>query len=239
MSQVPRDVVVRELKDRLRRLERADRTTGALVLPTAGPLDRLFPNDGLAAGTLIEWLGEHEGTGVATLALVAAASLLQETGALVVVDRKGEFYPPAAPAMGIPLERTILLRPQGFNDAFWALEQSLRCPAVRVAVAGFAKLNDRAFRRLQLAAEAGGGLGFLLRPIECRREPSWAGVRLLVRSFTTPPQANGRRLHVEVLHCRGGASGGAMEVELNHETGSLRLVSPLAGPTLPPRTAGI
>jgi len=38
-----------------------------------------------------------------------------------------------------------------------------------------------------------------------------------------------RRLHVELLHCRGGAAG-TIAVELGDETNPLRLVSELADP---------
>src|SRR5207249_1094082 len=102
------------------------------------------------------------------------ARRLQTGDYLVVLDSKREFYPPAAAGLGVPLERTILVQPASASDALWALEQALRCRAVAVALAWIDALHDRAFRRLQLAAEAGGSLGFLLRPAACRAEPSWA-----------------------------------------------------------------
>src|SRR6185437_15597607 len=55
-----------------------------------------------------------------------------------------------------------------------------RCPGVGATLARIDRLDDPAFRRLQLAAEAGGGRGFLLRPFRASREPSWASVRLLI-----------------------------------------------------------
>ena len=39
-----------------------------------------------------------------------------------------------------------------------------------------------------------------------------------------------RRLRVELLHCRGGAAGEILELELGHETSHVCLVSELADP---------
>ena len=77
-------------------------------------------------------------------------------------------------------------------------------------------------------AEAGGGLGFLLRPPALCDAPSRAAVRLRVsaRPGPGPPEPPGRRLGVELLHCRGGAAGATAELELDHETGDVRLVEP-------------
>jgi hypothetical protein len=70
-------------------------------------------------------------------------------------------------------------------------------------------LSDRPFRRLQLAAEAGGGLGFLVRPMACRAEPSWAAVRLGVSA--QPSGELERRWRVEAL-----ASGAVVDLRFNH-----------------------
>src|SRR5205823_11439094 len=102
-----------------------------------------------------------EASGAATLALAVAARALQQGGACVVIDGTGEFYPPAADDLGIPLERMVVVRPDNPRIALWAWEQALRCEGVAVTVGWIGELSDRPFRRLQLAAEAGGGLGFL------------------------------------------------------------------------------
>ena len=115
---------------------------------------------------------------------MAAGSVLRQEGAFVVVDSRREFYPPAAAALGVPLERTVIVQPRNHADALWALEQSLRSGAAAVVLGWIGALPNAAFRRLQLAAETGGSLGFLLRPIGCRAQPSWAEMRLLVEPFT-------------------------------------------------------
>ncbi len=127
-------------------------------------IDRLLAEGGFARGTLVEWLAAGEGSGAETLALLAAREACREGGAMVVLDQAKEFYPPASVRLGIAPERTIVVQAATIADNLWALDQSLRCPGVAVALAWLERLDSRTFRRLQLAAEQGGSLGFFLRP---------------------------------------------------------------------------
>jgi len=194
------------------------------------PLDRLLPGRGFRRGTLIEWLGDAAGCGVETLALAAARQACLDGGALVVVDRRGEFYPPAAVRLGIETNNLIVVRAAGKADSAWALDQAIRSPGVAAVMAwpeaGRDRLGGRAFRRLQLAAEQSGCLGLLIRPAAVRHEPSWADVRLLVE----PRPGSRRRVRLHLLRCRGAAGGRSVEVEIDDETRTVHLV-PRLGPT--------
>lgn len=218
-------------------------------------LDKLLPRRGLFLGTLVEWLASCEGSGAATLALMASSHILKAGGAFVVVDSHHEYYPPLAAGLGIDLDRTIVVRPRQMDDALWAFEQSLRCPGVAISLCWFELLNDRILRRFQLAAEEGSGLGLLIRPETARREPPWTEVRLLVQPLPSRPgkvlvpnapsdQRRSkrdlfcRRLRIEMLHCRQGMSGGAIELEIEDETGVVSLVPPMASATDLCRSAG-
>jgi protein ImuA len=182
----------------------------------------LLPEKGFRSGTLVEWLVAEEGAGAATLALDAASRA--GGGSVVVLDRDHEFYPPAAVRLGIGPARLIVLHTTKKADHDWALDQALRCPAVAAVMAwpdSWGKLDGRTFRRLQLAAEQGGGLGLWIRPDTVRAEPSWADVRLLVEPLPSGSRSGRkRRLKVCVLRCRGGGGGGAraVEVEINDDT---------------------
>ena len=105
-------------------------------------------------------------------------------GTLVVVERQRQFYPPAAVWLGIAPRRLLLVHADERADHDWALNQALRCPAVAAVLAWpetlGGRLDDRTFRRLQLAAEESGSLGLFIRPASVRHEPSWADVRWLV-----------------------------------------------------------
>jgi protein ImuA len=205
-------------------------------------LHRLLAGN-IAQGTLIEWLAEGDGSGAGTLALKAAVGAMADGGALVVVDGRHEFYPPAAAAWGVDLNDMLIVRPSQAGEVVWALEQALRCGHRTGGVVGVSavlcwidELNDRVFRRLQLAAETGGTVGLLVRPARCRSHPSWADVRVLVRPLVCESQ--GRRLHLELLHCRGGMSGEVVQLDLCDETGAVHMASQSAPPAAAKRTTG-
>jgi protein ImuA len=182
------------------------------------------------------------------LALVAAREACCDGQSLVVVDRERRFYPPAAAGLGIELANTIFVRPGTRKEALWALHQALSSAGVGAVLAWPEKLDDRAFRALQLAAEKGGAAGLFVRPTGVRGRPTWSSVQLLVEARpaqpTMPAGKPVRRLRIDVLRCRQGQAGGSVEVELNDETGAieescaLRVDSRLAGATGAVRASG-
>lgn len=186
-------------------------------------------------GTLVEWLSAAPGGGAQTLAVCTAREACRQGGVLVVLDRCGSFYPPAAVRMGIEPEKMLVVRTGKPSDYFWALDQALRCPAVAAALAWPEKLDGHTFRRLQLAAEEGDTLGLLIRLSHARGEPSWADLRLLVEPL--PSRDNGRRLKIEVLRSRGSTGGGSVELEVDDETYTLHPAGRLARPAAHRRAA--
>ena len=200
-------------------------------------LDALLPRGGLEPGSLVEWLSPVEGSVAAILALQGVLLALEGHLAWVVVDPTGEFHPPAACGWGIPLESLLLLRPSSVADAVWAVEQCLRCPAVGVTWFQAQHLPDRVVQRWKRAAEVGGGIGVLFRPIEAARHSSWADVRWRVQSRIEGETA-GRRVRVELVSCRGSFAGGVVELELHDATGDVCVVSAVADTTTAVRAAG-
>ncbi len=185
-----------------------------------------------------------------TLGLLSAREACREGGVLVVIDRRQSFYPPAAAAWGIDVERLIVVHPQNARDELWAAVQALRSPAVAAMWAAIERLDSRAFRRLQLAAQAGRTLGVLVRPANAREQPSWANVRLEIGSLSVVrgpsygsngPRTTdyGRRVYVRVLRCHSGRAGGSVVLEIddaayvvreassNYDTHPLPMVSEL------------
>ncbi len=231
-------------------------------------LDRVLPDGGYSPGSVIEYLRAMPGCGASTLAFTAAAAAMRSTqGFVVIIDTQHNIYPPALASWGIDLEKVVLVRPQSDVDALWAVDQSLRTPAVAAVVADVERIDDRAARRMQLAAEQGGGLALLLRPASARRGRSWADVQWMVRALPSVDasptqnvaprlaadsgklQPEDRRLQVQLVRVRGGKAGGAVrlqvsardgtlrEVERYEPTGALHLASQLASATTPSRRA--
>jgi protein ImuA len=222
----PADVLA-DLRDRIRGIEgvrdRGERERG--VSTGFSALDRLLADGGLRSGTLVEWRGPAGG-GALSLALAVAAQLTRADGALVVIDAGRDFYPVGAAGLGVSLDRTVVVRPDDPAAAQWAWEESLRAPGVAVTFGRVGALDDRAARRLQLAAEAGGGWGFLVPP-PGRSGATWAATRIEVSP--RPGGEFGRRLRVRVTRGQAGARAEA-EVELAHEASPVPVAPELARP---------
>jgi hypothetical protein len=205
-------------------------------------IDPWLPAGGLRVDAITEWVSQGEGSGAASLALIAAANLLRcprhGRGPLLVVSDEAHFYPPAAVALGIPAERMVWVRPQRAADQIWSIDQALRCESVAAVLAPLgAKLDDRDARRFQLAAEAGRTPGLFIRPEATRHRPSFAEVRLHVanldaklgnRARTWLPPASrhaGRLLQVTLDRCRGGRLGEKIWIQIGNR-GDLTTVTP-------------
>lgn len=199
-------------------------------------LDDLLPERQLPDGSVVELLADGEGAGSWTLALLMARQVCGPAKAVVIVDGSRSFYPPAAARLGIDLARTIVVRPRRRAEALLAGNQSLRCPGVGALVGWYEPLRTLDVRRLQLAAEAGGGAGFLLRPATALSAPSFATLRLMVRPVASSERT--RRLQVEVIRCRGGQSGRSVVLEIDHETNPVRVFSAMAAAAPAARTTG-
>ena len=230
-------IQIAQLQAQIAQMESPHPKGGAKVVSSnCPPLDALLPHGGFLPGTLVEWLAEGAGTGAVTLAVLAARQATHSRRPLVVVDRRGQFYPPAAVRIGLDPKRLILVRADTQADQFWAVDQSLRCRGVGAVLAWPRRLDVRTFRRWQLAAEEGDVLGLLIRPAVARKEPSWAEVRLLVEPLPSSPKGR-RRLRLHLLRCRGLTGVQTFDVEMDDETHSVHSTSQLASPTAPGRAA--
>ncbi|HZL37905.1 MAG TPA: hypothetical protein VFC78_21485, partial [Tepidisphaeraceae bacterium] len=93
-------------------------------------------------------------------------------------------------------------------------------------------------RRLQLAAERGGGVGILLRQTGRSSAHHAAATRWLVRP--APGARTLQRWNIQLLHGHGGQLGKTLCLEHCRETNHLRTFDPLAHrqtPTQPGRAA--
>ncbi|HUU82704.1 MAG TPA: hypothetical protein VM243_04290 [Phycisphaerae bacterium] len=177
---VARDDRLRQLRAMLERYQHRRRGGTRPVVPTGlARLDRALPNGGLPGGAVTEILSHLDGAGGTTLALRAAVAAAQSGRAVAVVDAGGDFYPPAMWRLGMQVDRLLVIRVSRPEEVVWAVDQCLRCSAVAAVVAPIRRLDAAASRRLQLAAESGGGLGILLRPDTGRRH-SFAAVQMRV-----------------------------------------------------------
>jgi protein ImuA len=211
--QVEPRAIVAQLQAQLSRHQRDPRDATYVVSSGLPELDARLPERGFPRGSLIEWLVPGPGSGAGTLALAAAREACRDGPPLVVVDRSGRFYPPAAAALGLDLARVLIVRPRRSDDEAWACDQALRTRGIGAVLAWPDRADARWLRRWQLAVEQSGVIGLFVRPERARGEPCFSAVRLQVQ----PLAGHGcRRVQLEIVRGRQGQSGTTMEVEFDH-----------------------
>jgi protein ImuA len=159
--------------------------------------------------------------------LFAAMLLARGTGPLVTIwcDPTHQLYPPALTRHGIDLKRLYLLRAKP-ADLTWAITECLRCKGVGAVVAPVQKLSRLEARRLQLAAEQGGGAGILLRTTGPGSDIYAATTRWLVRP--APGERTIQRWTVQLIHGHGGRIGKTVTLECSRENYLVRASEQLA-----------
>ncbi|MBN1588216.1 MAG: hypothetical protein JW888_01740 [Pirellulales bacterium] len=226
-----RGLLLDELREKITCLETFRRPDAARAVPSGiDSLDRLLGERGFPRGALVEWFDRCEGAAATTLALLAARGACADGGALVVLDRRGEFYPVEAVRWAIDLDRLIVVRPTTRAEIAWAGCEVLRQPVVGALLAWPGRIAGRDFRRMQLAVEQGGGLGLLVRPATDRGQPSWAEVRLLVEPLASGNDAR-RRLRIHLLRARGVRGQPSVDVEIDEPTCRVYSIAQLADST--------
>lgn len=201
-------------------------------------LDAHLPGGGVAAGAVHELVGaaadSAECGGPGTLAAWLAGRAAAEGRCVVWFDLQHDLYPPAVLAFGVPAGRFVLVRPANRREAYWGLDQALRCRGVAAAVGEVGRLGLSEARRLQLAAESGGGIGLLLGA----EGDAAGGVASRWRVRPVPSATEARRLRVEVAHCRGGRVPPAVVLEWARGADSLTVSGALADRPCAARLAG-
>jgi protein ImuA len=214
--------VLAALRARVSRLEGAGRVQPDLAtIPVCEGLP--LPGRGLARAAVHEVLADSPGCGTAFCAV-----LLARTGGTVLWIASGRnsllAWPPGLARCGLDPANLVIVRAERWQDALWAMEEALRCPAVTGAIlASDGRLDLTATRRLQLAAEAGGALGLLLRPDAAKAEPSAAATRWRVASLGAGRGLEDPRWRLELLRVRGARPDGPWAVTWRAAPGRLEL----------------
>lgn len=146
-------------------------------------------------------------------------------------DPDKRLYPPALAPL-VPLDRLLLLHPKNDADEVWTISECLRCRGVGVTVGSPRRLTSIQARRLQLAAETGGGVGILMRTLDASSSTHAATTRWIVKSF--PGERNVQRWSLQLIHGHGGLVGQTVIVEASRErsereTDLVRVSRPVGG----------
>ena len=167
----------------------------ASVHPTGlAALDAVLPSGGWPESALSEILMAKEGVGELQLVLPTLARLSAAGERIVLVAPPYTPYPHAWQNAGVDLRQLSVIQAEE-RDARWAVEQCLRSGSCGAGLCWPRKADDRALRRLQVAAETGQTLAFAWRSLNEAVNASPAALRLAVEA---------RPAQVRVLKCRGG-----------------------------------
>jgi len=141
-------------------------------------LDAALPGRGWPQGALTELLLEREGVGEIRLTLPALAYVQAQQRDVVWIAPPHLPYAPALAAAGLDLARLFVVHCKAPKDALWAFEQALRAPECGAAFAWLSTHDERALRRLQVAARDGRTWGALWRRPGQRGSATAAPLRL-------------------------------------------------------------
>lgn len=174
-------------------LPRARQPTGHAAL------DALLPGGGWPEASLTELLLAADGLGELRLLLPTLARLTRAAQAVVLVAPPYLPFPAGWRQAGVDLAHLHIVDAAP-RDALWAAEQCLRSGCIGAVLAwpkhsAQQPVDDRALRRLQVAADSGRTLGFVFRDLRMAVHASPAALRIAIEG--NPPR-------LRVLKCRGG-----------------------------------
>lgn len=253
-----RPALLAALRARVARLDRSAGTAGTAAAAGHGgdsvtlcaPVDQSLPGGaGLARAAVHEVLAAEPGAAAGFCALVLARAArpdgaAEPRGSLLWIAAEPDAWPPGLAAFGIAPADLVLVQARRPVDGLWAMEEALRCPGVAGALLVLAELDLTAARRLQLAAEAGGALGLLLRPDDAAAAGATAALTRW-RVGALPGAGGGAhdlgdpRWRVELLRSRGSGRpqawnlvwrGTAERLEPDGEDEAAAAVDRAAGP---------
>lgn len=157
-------------------------------------LDAALPMGGWPPAAMTEVLVAANGSGELRLMWPTLARLADSGERIVLVAPPYLPYAQAWQMAGIDLRQLSIIHANE-RDALWAVEQCLRSGSCGAVLCWPTKVDDRALRRLQVAAETGETLAFACRGHEAAANPSPAALRIAI---------DARPSQLRVLKCRGG-----------------------------------
>ncbi len=174
--------------------------TGHMEPTGHAALDQQLQGIGWPRGALTECFLDAPGIGELQLLLPLIRRQLENDKFVFWLNPPHTPYAPALAREGVQLLQVVTIQTLHAADTLWTLENCLRSPVTGLVMAWCEHLRPRDIRKLQLAAEAGGGLCILFRNQQAASNSSAAALRLQLSPSPT------RQLTIRVLKCRGGGS---------------------------------
>lgn len=216
---------IQQLRDQVARLAGPGRRAASAVLAVGvAEIDSQLPGCGLLRGAIHDVVGDLPAiTGFLAALLGRQASVARQPMAPILwVTPHADLFVPGISQLGLDHKRLIVARARRDDDRLWAAEEALREAALGAVVAEIEAADLTETKRLQLAAESSGGIGFLIRR---RRQTSAALTRWLIE----PARSHDGRAawQVTLERCRGAEAGGSWILRWDDASLSFRLVAAL------------
>lgn len=211
-----------DLRTKLARLNRSAQRPEVPVLPLGvTAIDRALPGGGMSRAAIHEVVGD---LGAATGFLFAFLGRQKALRQILWVTSFDFTCPAGVSQLGLDHRRLTVVATRRNDDRLWACEEGLREMGYGAVVLEADALDLTATRRLQLAAEASGSVGFLIRR---DRQPSAAQTRWRIEPARSSADCRPSfDVHLERL--RGAEQGGHWQLEFDNEALSFNLAPQVA-----------
>jgi len=166
MSPDQKATIVSQLQSQILRLQGHRPLSQASLTNELGPLRDAFPGGSFPIGAVHEFLaGSAREHSAATTGFISALlpSLLKTSGTCIWIGPSKKIFPVALKNFMLNPDHFIFVKASKDKDILWAMEESLKCPAVNAVVCELKQLDFTASRRLQLAVEKSHVTGFVIR----------------------------------------------------------------------------
>ena len=175
-------------------------------------LDNILPNRGWPAKGLIEVINQNHGVGELQLLIPLMLSVIKLRKWILWVCPPHTVYAPALQQAGIDTNQILIVdKAISCKDALWSIEEALRNKSCGLVLTWQTWLTTKVLRRLQLAAETGGTLGFIFRRRDNKHSPS--NIRLRIKN-TTPGFHDFDEASIAVIKARGGTQTQCTSINL-------------------------
>lgn len=168
-----------ELHPALWRASQLARSVGKCVDTGHIALNNALSGGGWPTGHFVDLLVQQPGSGEMRLLAPALSKVADRQVAMIEPP-----HPPHAIALaglGLMPQNLLWIKTKVTNDALWATEQILRSGCYGAVLLWSNHMRAESMRRLNLAAQAGDSLFFILRPLAAAQDASPAPLRLSLR----------------------------------------------------------
>ena len=171
-------------------------------------LDNILPGGGWPKKGLVEVINQYHGIGELQLLIPLMLSVIKQGKWILWVCPPHIVYAPALQQAGIDTDQILVVnKAVPCKDALWGMERALRSNNCGLVLTWQTWLSVKVLRRLQLAAETGGTLGFIFKSRDNKYSPS--RMRIRIKNITNFDEAS-----ITVIKAHDGSRAQSTNIKL-------------------------